>query len=72
MRARQTLWRLSALDHPMEAHKIDSRAVHSRGGSADAREGVEAYFDKRQGCFPDTMSADMPPWFPWWNDRPYA
>jgi enoyl-CoA hydratase/carnithine racemase len=70
--ARQMLWRLSALDHPMEAHRIDSRAVHARGGSADAREGVQSFFEKRPAQFPDKVSADMPPWFPWWADRPYA
>lgn len=70
--ARQMLWRLSALDHPMEAHKIDSRGVHARGGSRDAQEGVASFFEKRPARFPDRVSADMPPWFPWWRDRPYA
>jgi enoyl-CoA hydratase/carnithine racemase len=70
--ARQMLWRISALDHPMEAHRIDSRAVHARGGAADAKEGVQSFFEKRPARFPDKVSADMPPWFPWWSEKPYA
>jgi len=70
--ARQMLWRISALDHPMEAHKIDSRAVHARGGSADAKEGVQSFFGKREARFPDKVSTQMPPWFPWWTDEPYS
>jgi len=44
---RQMMWRLSALDHPMEAHKIDSRGIYARGKSADVREGVTAFLEKR-------------------------
>jgi enoyl-CoA hydratase/carnithine racemase len=68
---RQMLWRLSASDHPMEAHKIDSRGIYSRGASADVKEGVLAFLEKRKANFPQTISADMPPYFPWWDERPY-
>jgi len=36
---RQMLWRMLGADHPMEAHKIDSRAIWARGRHADAKEG---------------------------------
>src|SRR6185437_9229659 len=49
---RQMMWRLSATDHPMEAHKIDSRGIYSRGASADVREGVVAFLEKRKANFP--------------------
>jgi enoyl-CoA hydratase/carnithine racemase len=65
---RQMLWRLSAAGHPMEAHRIDSRAIQARGQSADVREGVGAFLEKRKAVFPDRVSADMPAFFPWWDE----
>ncbi|HWE07128.1 MAG TPA: crotonase/enoyl-CoA hydratase family protein [Rhizomicrobium sp.] len=69
---RQMMWRLSALDHPMEAHKIDSRGIYARGKSADVREGVAAFLEKRPAKFPDKVSTDMPAYFPWWSERRYS
>jgi len=69
---RQMLWRLSGHDHPMEAHKIDSRAVYSRGSSRDVAEGVNAFLDKRKANFPDKVSTDMPSYFPWWTEHHYS
>ena len=68
---RQMMWRLSATDDPMEAHKIDSRGIYARGPSADVREGVVAFLEKRKANFPQAVSKDMPPYFPWWEERPY-
>ena len=64
---RQMLGRLAAAAHPMDAHRIDSRAIQSRGQSADVREGVGAFLEKRPAVFPDRVSTDMPAFFPWWN-----
>ena len=69
---RQMMWRLSALDHPMEAHKIDSRGIYARGQSADVREGVTSFLEKRPAKFPERVSADMPRFFPWWEERKYS
>ena len=69
---RQMMWRLSATDHPMEAHKIDSRGIYARGASEDVKEGVVSFLEKRPAKFPQTVSADMPPYFPWWDDRKYS
>jgi enoyl-CoA hydratase/carnithine racemase len=69
---RQMLWRLSALDDPMEAHKIDSRGIYARGASADAKEGVDSFLEKRPARFPQKVSSDMPPFFPWWQERLYS
>ena len=68
---RQMMWRLSALDDPMEAHKIDSRGIYSRGASDDVKEGVMAFLDKRPAKFTQTVSRDMPSYYPWWNERAY-
>ncbi|HEX4534333.1 MAG TPA: crotonase/enoyl-CoA hydratase family protein [Rhizomicrobium sp.] len=69
---RQMMWRLSALDHPMEAHKVDSRGIYSRGSSADVKEGVMSFLEKRPAKFPQSVSTDMPPFFPWWEERKYS
>ncbi|HEY5047699.1 MAG TPA: crotonase/enoyl-CoA hydratase family protein [Rhizomicrobium sp.] len=69
---RQMMWRLSALDDPMEAHKIDSRGIYSRGSSGDVKEGVAAFLEKRPANFQQKVSSDMPPWFPWWSERTYS
>lgn len=65
---RQMLWRMSAVEHPMQAHRIDSRAMQARGQSADAREGVSAFLEKRPAVFTDRVSRDMPEFFPWWDE----
>jgi hypothetical protein len=42
------------------------------GRSADAREGVSAFLEKRPARFALRPSADMPPFYPWWTDPPFA
>jgi len=69
---RQMLWRMAGADHPMEAHKVDSRGVFARGASADAKEGVSSFLEKRPAKFPDRISKDMPRYFPWWQERKYS
>ena len=68
---RQMMWRMLGAEHPMDAHRIDSRAIFTRGASADAREGVTAFLEKRAADFPDRVSTDMPPFFPWWPKQEY-
>ena len=68
---RQMMWRMLGADHPMEAHKLDSRAVSVRGRSADAKEGIGSFLEKRPAHFTDKVSSDMPEFFPWWNTRDY-
>jgi enoyl-CoA hydratase/carnithine racemase len=69
--ARQLLWRLLGADHPMEAHRLDSKCMDWTGRSADAREGVTAFLEKRPARFTLRPSADMPPFYPWWQDRSF-
>jgi len=68
---RQMLWRLSAARDPMEAHRIDSRAIASRGMGADAAEGVTSFLEKRPAKYPLQVSTDMPGFFPWWDEVEY-
>ena len=69
---RQMMWRMLGADHPMEAHKIDSRAIQERGKAADSKEGVSSFLEKRQPSYPNKVSSDMPGFFPWWSERPFA
>jgi enoyl-CoA hydratase/carnithine racemase len=68
---RQMMWRMLGADHPMEAHKIDSRSIYARGASPDAKEGVMSFLEKRPAQFTSKVSTDMPAFFPWWKARPY-
>jgi enoyl-CoA hydratase/carnithine racemase len=61
---RRMLWRMLGADHPMAAHRVDSRAIQSRGASADAREGVESFLEKRPAAFPDRVTDGLPDVFP--------
>ena len=70
--SRHMLWRMLSADHPMEAHKVDSRGILARGRSGDAREGVESFLEKRPAVFPDKVSDGLPDIFPTWADRPFA
>ena len=68
---RQMLWRGLGAAHPMEAHKVDSRGILSRLVSRDGAEGIASFLEKRPPQFPDTVSQDMPDYFPWWTDPAY-
>ncbi|HEY3890654.1 MAG TPA: crotonase/enoyl-CoA hydratase family protein [Bradyrhizobium sp.] len=68
---RQMMWRMLGADDPMEAHKIDSRGIYTRGRSEDVREGVLSFLEKRPARFQNKVSADMPDYFPWWEEREY-
>jgi enoyl-CoA hydratase/carnithine racemase len=63
--SRRLLWTMLGDEHPMFAHRADSRALFSRGQSADAREGVTAFLEKRPAEFPDRVSDGLPDVFPW-------
>ena len=69
---RQMLWRMLGADHPMEAHRVDSRAINSRGASADAREGVVSFLEKRPAQFPVKVSDGLPDVFPDWQDPQFS
>ena len=67
--SRLLLWRMLGADHPMEAHKIDSKCIYWMGSNADAYEGVASFLEKRPPRFSLRPSADMPEFYPWWPER---
>jgi enoyl-CoA hydratase/carnithine racemase len=69
---RRMLWRLLGADHPMEAHKVDSRGIAERGRSADSREGVMSFLEKRPPVFPVKVSDGLPDIFPGWEPREFS
>ena len=68
---RQMMWRMLGAEHPMEAHKVDSRAINAMGRTADAREGVVSFLEKRPPAFPGRVSRDLPDFYPWWDEPVY-
>ncbi|MHB8530443.1 MAG: crotonase/enoyl-CoA hydratase family protein [Caulobacteraceae bacterium] len=64
---RQMLWRMAGAEHPMIAHRADSRGIQERGRSGDTREGVAAFLEKRPAVWPNRVSADLPNLFPDWS-----
>jgi enoyl-CoA hydratase/carnithine racemase len=65
--ARQLMWRMLGAEHPMLAHRADSRGMVARGQSADAVEGITAFLEKRAASFPDRVSDGLPDVMPGWS-----
>jgi enoyl-CoA hydratase/carnithine racemase len=65
--ARRMLWRMLGAEHPMLAHRTDSRGMLYRGRSADAAEGIAAFLAKRAAVFPDQVSSGLPDIMPGWT-----
>ena len=63
---RQMMYRNSAQDHPIEAHKVDSLAIFYTSQTS-AKEGIPAFLEKRKANFTDKASSDMPDFYPWWD-----
>ena len=70
--SRQMLWRMLGANHPMQAHRVDSRAIQLRGRSADAHEGVTSFLEKRPAQFSDSVAESLPDVFPEWQDPQFS
>lgn len=68
---RQMMWRGLTMAHPMEAHRMESALIRARGASADAREGITAFLQRREPDFPGRPSRDLEPLRAWWADPPF-
>lgn len=68
---RRLLWRMLGAPHPMEAHRLESRAILHRGMSPDAMEGVMSFLEKRPADFPGAIPEGYPPGWPWDGDPDY-
>lgn len=64
---RQLLWRGLVADHPMQAHMADSRGILEMGKSADVREGVASFLEKRKPNFTMSVRDELPDLFPWYE-----
>jgi enoyl-CoA hydratase/carnithine racemase len=69
--SRQLLWKMLGADHPMEAHKLDSKCIFWTGKNTDAREGIRSFLEKRPPKFEMKPTSEMPEFYPWWSDRPF-
>jgi len=69
---RQLLWKMLGADHPMEAHRMDSKAIWWIFEQPDAREGIMSFLEKRLPNFTMKPSTDMPDFYPWWTNRPFT
>jgi len=68
---RAMMWRLPSGEHPMDAHRIDSRAIYRLSRGADAKEGIASFLEKRAPAYPAKVSEDMPDFYPWWDAAEY-
>lgn len=66
--ARQMMWRSSALDHPMQAHVIDSKLMYQTYQMPDGKDGFAAFLEKRAPVFHAKASSDLPSSYPWWAE----
>jgi enoyl-CoA hydratase/carnithine racemase len=66
---RRLLWRFAADSDPSGALAVDAPLNIALGKTAEVREGVSAFLEKRAPKFPGRVSSDMPE-TPWWpGDR---
>jgi enoyl-CoA hydratase/carnithine racemase len=69
---RQMLWRMLGAPGPMDAHQVDSNAIAKLGRSADVREGVMSFLEKRPPAFTDRVPEDIPQPWPFWEEREFT
>ena len=63
--ARQLMYRNSAENHPIEAHKSDSLAMFYTS-VGDGKEGIKSFLEKRAPDY-QSKASNMPPFYPWWK-----
>lgn len=57
---RRLLWQMQGAFNPEDAFLLESKALFYMGGSADSKEGVQSFLDKRAAEFPMKISTDFP------------
>jgi len=69
--SRQLIWKMMGSDHPMEAHRIESKLLYWITDQPDVNEGIQSFLEKRSPKFPMKVSTDLPKFYPWWPNRPF-
>ncbi|HWQ73870.1 MAG TPA: crotonase/enoyl-CoA hydratase family protein [Syntrophomonas sp.] len=68
---RQLIWTMAGTEHPMEAHRIESKAFHWAGQQPDVVEGIMAFLEKRNPNYAMSVKDGMPPFYPWMEEPPF-